>query len=108
MYFTQPSHASADFVCSGVAVLAYGAAVSRSVQVGRDRVAVRRGQVAGGRDGRVHGAQARARAVQLGRLRRAVEAAVQVLVHGRRQLHLQVSPDPRVPPSRLSLSGYRP
>lgn len=61
-------------------------------QVGRDRAAVRRGQVAGGRDGRVHGAQARARALQLRRVRRAVEAAVQVLVHGRRQHDLPVRP----------------
>lgn len=60
-------------------------------QVGRDSAAVRRGQVAGGRDGRVHGAQARARALQLRGVCRAVEAAVQVLVHRRRQHDLQVS-----------------
>lgn len=60
-------------------------------QVGRDRAAMRRGQVAGGRDGGVHGAQEGARPLQLGRLRRAVEAAVQVLVHGRRQHDLQVT-----------------
>lgn len=59
-------------------------------KVRRDSAAVRRGQVVGGRDGGVHGAQARAGAVQLGRVRGAVEAAVQVLVHGRRQHDLQV------------------
>ena len=61
-------------------------------QVGRDRAAVRRGQVAGGRDGGVHGAQAHARALQLRRVRGAVEAAVQVLVHGRRQHDMPVGP----------------
>lgn len=52
---------------------------------------MRRGQVTGGRDGGVHGAQAGARALQLRGVGRAVEATIQVLVHRRRQYDLQVN-----------------
>lgn len=53
------------------------------LQVGRDSAPVWRGQVSGGRDGGVYGAQASAHTLQLGCLGGAVEAAVQVLVHRR-------------------------
>jgi len=55
---------------------------------------VRGGEVAGGRDGVLHGAQEGHRPLQLWRERGAVEDAVQDVEHGRRQHDLQVRESP--------------